>query len=74
MASESDIVAAAQADSPELLDLETLDSITGGTEYGGTNTCEPTRRPSGHGKWIEVLSVSTHSFERVTGVNGITSK
>ncbi len=74
MTSESDIVADAPADSPELLDLETLDSITGGTEYGGTNTCEPPRRPSGHGKWIEVLSMSTHSFERVTGVTDLKSK
>ena len=74
MTSEKDIVAAASEDSPELLDLETLDSITGGTEYGGTNTCEPPHRPSGHGKWIDILSWSVPSFERVTGVTDLKSK
>ncbi|MEL7466916.1 MAG: hypothetical protein AAFN27_00585 [Pseudomonadota bacterium] len=42
--SDQDIIARASSDEPELLDTATLDRVTGGAEYGGTNTCEPTDR------------------------------
>ncbi len=74
MASDKDIIATTTEDAPELLDLDTLDSITGGTEYGGTNTCEPVRRSGGHGKWIDVLSWSVPSYEQVTGTKEIRKK
>jgi len=44
MNGENDIIATAPADSPEELDAETLDHVTGGTAYGGTNTCEPVQQ------------------------------
>ena len=40
----SDIIATADTDGPEVLDADTLDQVTAGTEYGGSNTCEPPRR------------------------------
>lgn len=70
MATDKDIIATASDSDPEVLELDTLDSIIGGAEYGGTNTCEPVDRPKGHGKWIDVLSWSwgtKSSFEQVTG-------
>lgn len=62
---DQDLVAAAEADAPEILDTNALDAITGGVEYGGTNTCEPVIR-SPHEKWIPILSFSVDSFEKVT--------
>ncbi len=66
MASTSDVIATAPAGDPELLELEMLDSIVGGVEYGGTNTCEPVDSSKGYGKWIDILSWNVPSFEQVT--------
>ncbi len=47
MSDEKNIVARASADAPEILETDALDSVTGGVEYGGTNTCEPVK-PTRH--------------------------
>ena len=67
MSTENDIIASAPTDGPEVLDTDTLDSITGGVEYGGTNTCEPVKHKPSHGEWIELVSVSQ-------GINRSTAK
>ena len=41
---DSDIIATAEDAGPEVLDADTLDQVTAGTAYGGSNTCEPPRR------------------------------
>ena len=74
MASEKDIVAAASEPDPETLDLETLDSIIGGAESGGTNTSAPVDRSKGHGKWIDILSFGVPSFEQVTAAKEFRKK
>lgn len=63
--SKKDIIATAEADAPEILDTDALDAVTGGVEYGGTNTCEPVIR-SPHDKWIPILSFSVDSYDKVT--------
>lgn len=60
MKEEDDIVANAATDAPEVLDTDSLEAVTGGVEYGGTNTCEPVKPASGD--WINVVSVSTGSM------------
>lgn len=59
MNEENDIVATATTDAPEILDSDSLDAVTAGVEYGGTNTCEPVK-PKG-GDWIQILSFSWSS-------------
>lgn len=63
--SKKDIIATAEVDAPEILDTDALDAVTGGVEYGGTNTCEPVIR-SPHDKWIPILSFSVDSYDKVT--------
>lgn len=59
MAEDKDIIAAAPADGPEVLDEAALDAAAGGAEYGGTNTCEPVRhRTPSHMQWSPIVSMS----------------
>ena len=74
MATDKDIIATASKADPETLDLETLDSIIGGAENGGTNTSAPVDRSKGHGKWIDILSFGVPSFEQVTGTKELRKK
>lgn len=41
MTRDKDIVAHADPDAPEILDADMLDDVTGGAQYGSSNSCEP---------------------------------
>ncbi|MEM9058990.1 MAG: hypothetical protein AAGD13_00885 [Pseudomonadota bacterium] len=70
MTNTPDIIASAEDDAPEILDTDALDGVAGGTQYGGSNTCEPvTPRPTptvsfGYTKIENTYDLSVDSFDR----------